>query len=94
MVPTAYAKAFAGVTPAVKVTILPDVGHMDLLSGPTAVVGTYRPTDPGTRTVEATARGYKKATATVMLAEGGKESCSKTCHCSMIGQFVALFPGR
>ena len=37
MVPSAYPQAFAGVTPAVRVTILPGVGHMDLLSAPTAV---------------------------------------------------------
>jgi len=37
MVPSAYPQAFAGVTPPVRVTILPGVGHMDLLSAPTAV---------------------------------------------------------
>lgn len=32
-----YVAAFAGVRPAVKVQILPKVGHMDLVSGPSAV---------------------------------------------------------
>ena len=37
MVASAYPKAFAGMTPPVRVTILPGVGHMDVLSAPTAV---------------------------------------------------------
>ena len=40
---------------------------------PNALIGAERPTDPGTVEVVATAQGYKPATATVTLAEGGHQ---------------------
>ncbi|HEY3253132.1 MAG TPA: hypothetical protein VGJ91_04255, partial [Polyangiaceae bacterium] len=40
---------------------------------PAALLGAERPTDPGTHQVTATAEGYKPASATVTLAEGGHQ---------------------
>jgi len=40
---------------------------------PAALIGAERPTDPGTHQVTATAEGYKPASATVTLAEGGHQ---------------------
>ncbi len=40
---------------------------------PLALIGAERPTDPGTHEVLATAEGYKPASATVTLAEGGHQ---------------------
>jgi hypothetical protein len=40
---------------------------------PPALIGAERPTDPGTHQVTATADGYKAASATVTLAEGGHQ---------------------
>lgn len=42
-------------------------------SVPAALIGAERPTDPGTHQVTATAEGYKPASATVTLAEGGHQ---------------------
>ncbi|MET0795424.1 MAG: hypothetical protein ABW061_28150, partial [Polyangiaceae bacterium] len=42
-------------------------------SVPAALLGAERPTDPGTHSVTATAEGYKPASATVTLAEGGHQ---------------------
>jgi hypothetical protein len=40
---------------------------------PEALIGSERPTDPGTHEVTATAAGYKPASTTVTLAEGGHQ---------------------
>jgi hypothetical protein len=40
---------------------------------PDALIGSERPTDPGTHEVTATAAGYKPASTTVTLAEGGRQ---------------------
>jgi hypothetical protein len=40
---------------------------------PDALIGSERPTDPGTHEVTATAAGYKPASTTVTLAEGGHQ---------------------
>jgi len=40
---------------------------------PAALIGAERPTDPGTHQVSATAEGYRPASATVTLAEGGHQ---------------------
>jgi hypothetical protein len=40
---------------------------------PAALLGAERPTDPGTHQVTATAEGYKPASATITLAEGGHQ---------------------
>lgn len=40
---------------------------------PAALIGAERPTDPGTHQVTATAEGYKPASATVTLPEGGHQ---------------------
>ena len=40
---------------------------------PAALFGAERPTDPGTHQVTASAEGYKPASATVTLAEGGRQ---------------------
>ena len=40
---------------------------------PAALLGVERPTDPGTQQVTATAEGYKPASATVTLTEGGHQ---------------------
>jgi hypothetical protein len=40
---------------------------------PDALIGSERPTDPGTHEVTATAVGYKPASTTVTLAEGGHQ---------------------
>jgi len=40
---------------------------------PAALIGAERPTDPGTHQVTATAEGYRPASATVTLAEGGHQ---------------------
>ena len=40
---------------------------------PAALIGAERPTDPGTLQVTATAAGYKPASASVTLAEGGRQ---------------------
>jgi hypothetical protein len=45
---------------------------------PTANLNTNRPTDPGEHTVEATAQGYKNASAKVRLTDGGLDSVALT----------------
>lgn len=45
---------------------------------PNANLNTNRPTNPGAHTIEATAVGYKKATAKVTLTEGGSDSVALT----------------
>jgi hypothetical protein len=45
---------------------------------PTANLNTNRPTDPGEHIVEATAQGYKNASAKVRLTDGGLDSVALT----------------